>query len=85
MLDISSHFVRQGTRAVPVEDPLKQRAVLLREGFSSEETRGVYQAWNFIDGTLQSEADIKYATHVKKLLFWLRLAAYFRSDFSRNA
>ena len=28
---------------------------------------------------------IQYATHVKKLLFWLRLAAYLRSDFSRNA
>ena len=28
---------------------------------------------------------IQYATHVKKPLFWLRLAAYFRSDFSRNA
>ena len=42
---------------VPVGDPLKQRAVLLREGFSSEEIRGAYQAWNFIDGALQSEAD----------------------------
>ena len=28
---------------------------------------------------------IQYATPVEKLLFWLRLAAYFRSDFSRNA
>ena len=43
---------------VPVGDPLKQRAVLLREGFSSEEIRGAYQAWNFIDGGLQSEADV---------------------------
>ena len=42
---------------VPVGDLLKQRAVLLREGFSSEETRAAYQAWNFIDGALQSEAD----------------------------
>ena len=53
MLDISGHFVGQGTRAVPVGDPLKQRAVLLRECFSSEETRGAYQAWNFIDGALE--------------------------------
>ena len=57
MLDISGHFVGQGTRVVPVGDPLKQKTVSLREGFSSEETRGAYQAWNFIDGELQSEAD----------------------------
>ena len=57
MLDISGHFVGQGTRVVPVGDPLKQRAVLLRERFPSEEIRGVYQAWNVIDRTLQSEAD----------------------------
>ena len=42
---------------VPVRDPLKQKAVLLRESFSSEEIRGAYQTWNFIDGALQSEAD----------------------------
>ena len=35
MLDISGHFVGQEARAVPVGDPLKQRAVLLREDFSS--------------------------------------------------
>ena len=40
---------------VPVEDPLKQKALLLREGFSSEEIKGAYRAWNFIDGALQSE------------------------------
>ena len=57
MLDISGHFVGQGTRAVPVRDPLKQRAVLLQEGFSSEGIRGAYQAWNFMDGALQSEVD----------------------------
>ena len=57
MLDISGHFVGQGTRAVPVGDPLKQRAALLREGFLSEEIRGAYQAWNVIDGALQSEVD----------------------------
>ena len=57
MLDISGHFVGQMTRAIPLEDPLKQRAVLLREGFSDEEIRGAYQAWNLIDETLQSEAD----------------------------
>ena len=38
-------------------DQLKQNTVLLREGFSSEETRGAYQVWNFIGGALQSEAD----------------------------
>ena len=37
MLDISGHFVGQGTRVVPVGDPLKQKVVILREGFSSEE------------------------------------------------
>ena len=57
MLGISGHFVGQGTRVVPVGDSLKQRAVLLREGFSSEEIRGAYQAWNAIDGALQSDAD----------------------------
>ena len=57
MLDISGHFVGQGTRVVPVGGTLKQKAVLLREGFSGEEIRGAYQAWNYIDGALQSEAD----------------------------
>ena len=57
MLDISGHFVGQRARVVPVGDPLKQRAVLLWEGFLSEEIRGAYQAWSFIDGALQSEAD----------------------------
>ena len=42
---------------VPVGDLLKQKAVLLREDFSSEEIREAYQAWNFIDRALQSEAD----------------------------
>ena len=32
MLDITDHFVGQGMRAVPVGDPLKQKAVLLQEG-----------------------------------------------------
>ena len=44
MLDITAHFVDQGTRAVPVGDPLKQKAVLLQEGFSNEEIRSAYQA-----------------------------------------
>ena len=57
MHGISGHFVGQGTRVVPVRDPLKQRAVLSREGFSSDEIRGAYHAWNFIDEALQSEAD----------------------------
>ena len=57
MFDISVHFPGQGTRVVPVGDTLKQKAVLLREGFSSEEIRGAYKTWNFIDGALQSEAD----------------------------
>ena len=34
MLDISDHFVGQRVREVPVGDPPKQKAVLLREGFS---------------------------------------------------
>ena len=42
---------------IPVGDPLKQKAVLLREVFSSEEIRGAYQAWNLIDGALQSKVD----------------------------
>ena len=33
MLDFSDHFVGQRVRAVPVGDPLKQKAALLREGF----------------------------------------------------
>ena len=57
MLDITAHFIDQGMRAVPVGDPLKQKAVLLQEGFSNEEIRGAYQAWNFIDAALQSNTD----------------------------
>ena len=57
MLDITAHFVDQGMRAVPVGDPLKQKAVLLQEGFSNDEIRTAYQAWNFIDAALQSESD----------------------------
>ena len=57
MLDISDHFVGQRVRAVPVGDPLKQKAVLLREGFLPEEIRGAYQAWNFLDAALQSDED----------------------------
>ena len=48
---------RSGDTSITVEDVLKQKAVLLLEGFSREEIRGAYQAWNFIDGALQSEAD----------------------------
>ena len=57
MLDITAHFVDQRMRAVPVGDPLKQKVVLLQEGFSNEEIRSAYQAWNFIDAALQSESD----------------------------
>ena len=57
MLDVSGHFIGQKTRVVPVGDPLKQKEVLLRDSFSSEEIKEVYQAWNFIDGAPQSEAD----------------------------
>ena len=46
MLDISDHFVGQGMRMVPVGDPLKPKAALLREGLSNEEIKGEYQAWN---------------------------------------
>ena len=45
VLDISDHFVGQRVRAVTVGDPLKQKAVLLWEGFLPEEIRGAYQAW----------------------------------------
>ena len=58
MLDISDFFVGQGIRMIQVGDPPKEKTVLLREGFSSEEIRGVCQARNFIDGALQSEADV---------------------------
>ena len=61
ILDISGHFVGQRTRAVPVGYPLMQRAVLLREGFSSEEIRGPYQAWNSIDGVLRDEVVVAVA------------------------
>ena len=57
LVDISDHFVGQRVRAVPVGDPLMQKAVLLREGFSSEEKRGAYQAWSFLDAAVQSEED----------------------------
>ena len=39
MLDISDHFVGQRVRTVPVRDPLKQKAVPLREVFLREEIR----------------------------------------------
>ena len=67
MLDISGYFVVQGTRVVPVRDPLKQRAVLLQGGFSSEEIRGAYQALDFIDGALQSETDRSILKRCKSL------------------
>ena len=57
MLDITDHFVGQGMQMIPVGDPIKQKAVVLREGFSNEEIRGAYQAWNLIEAALQSEAD----------------------------
>ena len=57
LLGISGHFAGQGTRQVPVRDSLKKKAVGLREGFSSEEIKRAYQAWNFIDGALHSEVD----------------------------
>ena len=44
MLDISDYFVGQRVRAVPVGDPLKQKAVRLREGFPLQEIRGTDQA-----------------------------------------
>ena len=57
MLDITDHFVGQAMQMVPVGESFEQQAVLLREGFSDEEIRGAYQAWDFIDTALQSEAD----------------------------
>ena len=56
-MDISGQFIGQGTRVVPIGDPLKQKIVLIRESFSSEEIRETYQAWNFIDEALQSGED----------------------------
>ena len=67
MLDITAHFVDQGMRAVPVGDPLKQKAVLLQEGFSNEKIRGAYQAWNYIDAALQSNADRSILKRCKPL------------------
>ena len=55
MLDISDHSVGQRVQTVPVEDPPKQKTVLLREGFSLEEIRSAYQAWNILDAALQNE------------------------------
>ena len=46
MLDISDQLVGQGTQMVSVGDPLKPKAVMLREGFLSEEVKGAYQAWS---------------------------------------
>ena len=57
MLDIFDHFVDQRVREVPVGDPLKQEAVLLRESFLPKEIRGAYQAWSFLDAALESEDD----------------------------
>ena len=57
MLEIYNHFVGQRVQAVPVGDPLKQKAALLQEGFLPEEVRGAYQAWNYLDAALQSEED----------------------------
>ena len=55
MSEISDYFVGQRVQAVSVGDPLKQKAVLLREGFLPEEIRGAYQTWNFLDAALYSE------------------------------
>ena len=44
MLDISGHFVGQGTRVVLEKDPFKRRVVLLRKYFSSEEIREALQS-----------------------------------------
>ena len=57
VLDIFDHFGGQGMRIVPVGDPLKTKAALLREGFSNEEIRGAYQAWKLLDAAPQSKAD----------------------------
>ena len=57
MLDISDHFVGQRVGAVSVGDPLKQKTVLLREGFLPEKIRGACQAWDFLDAALQREED----------------------------
>ncbi|CAM9093651.1 unnamed protein product, partial [Pylaiella littoralis] len=48
-LDISQHFVGEGTRAVPVGDPAKRKDDLLREGFTAGEIREARLAWTFLD------------------------------------
>ena len=55
--DTSDHFVGERVRAVPVGDPLKQKAVLLLGRVSPDETKGANQAWNVLDAVLQSEED----------------------------
>ena len=40
MLDISCHFLGQGTRVAPVGDPLKQGIVLFREAFQVRKSEG---------------------------------------------
>ena len=58
-LDTSDHLVGDRVRALPLGDPLRQKAVLLRGGGGSpDETRGAYRAWNVLDAVLQSEEDI---------------------------
>ena len=52
MLGIYDPFLGQGMQMVPVEDPIKQKAVLLQECFSNEEIRGAYQAWNCMDAAV---------------------------------
>ena len=62
MLDISG--VSQETRVVPVRDPLKQNAVLLREGFSIEEKRWVLCVCPSVE-IFQSEADRSFLNRCK--------------------
>ena len=56
-LSICGHFVGQQKRVVSAGGPLKQKEVLSREDFSSEEIRGAYKAWNVVDGAPQSKVD----------------------------
>ena len=80
MLDITDHFVGQGMRAVPVGDPLKQKPVLLQEGFSNEEIKGAYQAWNFIDAALQSDSDRSILKRCKSREVFERLEKWHDPD-----
>lgn len=46
-MEITEHFVGEGTRVVPVGDATKLMSVLLLEGFTEIEIKNARRAWNF--------------------------------------